>query len=87
MGISGEAGEVTDYIKKLLFHGHILDKNKMKEELGDVLWYIATIGTTVGLSLEDIAESNILKLKKDIQKVLIKKKVLTGKFKYFLIKI
>ena len=59
----------------------------MKEELGDVLWYIATIGTTVGLSLEDIAESNILKLKKDIQKVLIKKKVLTGKFKYFLIKI
>lgn len=64
LGISGEAGEVTDYIKKVLFHGHVLNKDKMKEELGDVLWYIATIGTTVGLSLEDIAESNILKLKK-----------------------
>lgn len=64
MGISGEAGEVTDILKKVVYHKHELDVNELKKELGDVLWYVATIATTAGLELKDVAESNIEKLKK-----------------------
>lgn len=63
MGLSGEAGEVTDYLKKVVFHGHELDIDILKKELGDVMWYVATLASTAGLKLEDIAESNIAKLK------------------------
>lgn len=64
MGLAGESGEVVDYMKKVLWHGHELDKDKLKKELGDILWYIATIATTAEISLEDIAIANIEKLKK-----------------------
>lgn len=63
MGIAGEAGEVCDLLKKFCFHGHELDKEKLIKELGDVLWYTATIANTAGLKLEDIAIANIEKLK------------------------
>jgi len=62
-GLAGETGEVIDYLKKHLFHGHLLDREKLKIELGDVLWYLATIATTAGISLEEIAKANIAKLK------------------------
>lgn len=64
MGLSGEAGEVTDYLKKVVFHGHELDKEKLKKELGYVLWYISTIASTVGITLDDVATTNIEKLHK-----------------------
>lgn len=38
-GIIGEGGEVVDIIKKHLFHGHELDKNKLSEEIGDYIFY------------------------------------------------
>jgi len=62
MGLIGESGEVIDLLKKSLFHGHELDRNKLKEELGDVLFYIAALATTVGVTLEEIANYNIDKL-------------------------
>jgi NTP pyrophosphatase (non-canonical NTP hydrolase) len=64
MGISGEAGEVTDYLKKVVFHTHELDKLKLAEELGDVLWYLACTAELISYDLEKIAEMNIEKLKK-----------------------
>jgi NTP pyrophosphatase (non-canonical NTP hydrolase) len=64
MGISGEAGEVTDYLKKVVFHSHELNKEKVAEELGDVLWYLAAATEMLGYDLEEIAEMNINKLKK-----------------------
>lgn len=64
MGLSGEAGEVTDYVKKVVFHGHEMDNQKLKDELGDVLWYIANLAAVRGIELEDIASRNIEKLKK-----------------------
>lgn len=64
MGLAGEAGEVCDYLKKVVFHGHDLDKQKLCEELGDCLWYIATLATTAGLSMEDVAWGNVQKLKR-----------------------
>jgi len=64
MGLTGEAGEVVDYLKKVLWHGHEMDQDKLKKELGDVLWYVATIATTADLDLSEIAIANIEKLKK-----------------------
>ncbi|GIN93350.1 nucleotide pyrophosphohydrolase [Siminovitchia terrae] len=63
MGIAGEAAEVTDELKKVVFHGHDLSVDKVKKELGDNLHYIAGIATFLGLTLEEIAYENIQKLK------------------------
>lgn len=62
MGLAGEAGETCDYLKKVVFHGHELDKDQLCKELGDVLWYVATLATTAGLSLGEIARANVVKL-------------------------
>ncbi|MED3623246.1 nucleoside triphosphate pyrophosphohydrolase family protein [Neobacillus thermocopriae] len=62
LGIAGEAGEVADLIKKNIFHGHDLSKEEINKELGDVLWYISQIARLVGLTLDEIATSNIDKL-------------------------
>ncbi len=62
MGLSGEAGEATDDIKKVLFHGHNLDRQRVCKELGDVLWYLARLAATAGLQLSEVAEHNLAKL-------------------------
>lgn len=64
MGIAGEAGEVADYIKKVVFHSHELSKEKLAEELGDVMWYIAYLSEVIGYSLSEIADINSNKLRK-----------------------
>lgn len=62
-GISGEAGEVLEIVKKYVGHGHLLDIDKITKELGDVLWYVADVSAQLGIDLNDIAELNIKKLK------------------------
>lgn len=62
LGLSGEAGEVAGTIKKILHHGHFYSIEKLAEELGDVLWYVADLCTTAGVSLESVALGNIAKL-------------------------
>lgn len=64
LGIAGEAGEVADEIKKVYGQGHVLDPQKMADELGDVLWYIAAMAQELGVSLEAIARMNVEKLRK-----------------------
>lgn len=65
-GLAGETGEVMEKMKKIL-----RDKNgvmtpediiAMKKELGDVLWYLANISADLGLTLDDVAQTNIDKL-------------------------
>ena len=63
MGLAGEAGEVCDYLKKVVFHGHEYDEQKLCLELGDALWYIATIATNAGMKLSDVAYENVNKLR------------------------
>lgn len=62
LGLAGEAGEVVEHIKKHVGHGKELDVNRVAEELGDVLWYVAEIASLLGLHLNVIAIQNINKL-------------------------
>ena len=50
--------------KKHVGHGHALDVDAIKKELGDVLWYVAGIATALGLDLSEVASANINKLKR-----------------------
>jgi NTP pyrophosphatase (non-canonical NTP hydrolase) len=59
----GESGEAQNTIKKHLYHGHWLDLNELAKELGDMVWYIATMCNTFDIPLEEIAKLNIAKLK------------------------
>ena len=66
LGLSGEAGEVAEKIKKVLRDaGGVVSEEKkleIKKELGDVLWYVAQLATELGLDLDDIARANLEKL-------------------------
>ena len=70
LGLSGEAGEVAEKVKKNIrkskfcsfeFYGNELDD--IAKELGDVLWYVSALASDIGYSLEDIAQINMEKLK------------------------
>ena len=64
MGLCGESGEAIDIVKKWLAQGHTLDKDKLAKELGDIAWYLAEAATALDISLEEIFQGNIEKLKK-----------------------
>jgi len=67
LGLCGEAGEIAEKFKKCLRDkGGIIDEDfkvELVKELGDVLWYIGAICSEYGLSMSDVATSNIRKLK------------------------
>jgi NTP pyrophosphatase (non-canonical NTP hydrolase) len=63
LGISGEAGEVADLVKKYIGHGHALNREKVKKELVDVLWYVAVLAHRLGFTLEEVAAANVAKLR------------------------
>lgn len=64
LGLAGECGEACDIVKKALFQGHALDRAGLIEEAGDVLWYLAELAAGLGVSLEDIAVQNVMKLRR-----------------------
>jgi NTP pyrophosphatase (non-canonical NTP hydrolase) len=64
LGMSGEAGEVADLVKKHIFHDHELDRQHLIEEMGDVLWYIAYLASVLDVPMDDIIRTNIKKLEK-----------------------
>lgn len=64
LGLCGEAGEVADLVKKHLFQGHTLDRDKLIDELSDVCWYIAILAYGLDVPLDDILEHNIAKLRR-----------------------
>ena len=63
-GIAEEAGEVLAHVRKHLFQGKKLDREKLVEELGDVLWCVAGVATAAGLQLGAVAWANTRKLSK-----------------------
>lgn len=62
LGLAGEAGECADLLKKNLYQDHRAIREKLIEELGDVLWYVAETATALRVNLEDVAKGNIAKL-------------------------
>ena len=66
LGLCGEAGEVGNLIKKVVFHKHPLTEEQrhwMLEEVGDCLWYLASICTALQANLSEVGMDNIAKLK------------------------
>lgn len=62
MGLSGEVGELTDAIKKSVMYNKTLDVENVKEELGDMLWYMSLLLDEVGSSFEEVMKMNHDKL-------------------------
>ncbi|MDE7335830.1 MAG: nucleoside triphosphate pyrophosphohydrolase family protein [Muribaculaceae bacterium] len=66
LGLNGEAGEVADKVKKTIrdFGGEFSAERReaIAMELGDVMWYAATLAHDLGYSLSEIAEMNLRKL-------------------------
>jgi NTP pyrophosphatase (non-canonical NTP hydrolase) len=66
LGLVNEAGELAGKVKKIFRdkNGAIAaaDRAALKQELGDVLWYLAQICTELDLTLSEVAESNLVKL-------------------------
>ena len=67
LGIAGEAGEVADWIKKLVRDNAYTfftpkRRHELRLELGDVLWYVANIADQADMTLEEVAQANIEKL-------------------------
>ena len=66
LGIAGEAGECADKIKKSLRGDYELDdehRHAIALEIGDVLWYCATLAHDIGYTLEEVAQMNYDKLR------------------------
>ena len=64
MGLCGESGEAIDIVKKHLAQGHPLDREKLVKELGDIAWYLAETATALDVTLEEVLEGNIEKLRR-----------------------
>ena len=67
LGLAGEVGEVAEKVKKIYRDdGGEITKEKraaLVKELGDVLWYLATLAGDLGIDLGDVAEENLKKLR------------------------
>ena len=65
LGIAGESGEVAEKVKKILREKNgVVDEDSQQEiakELGDLLWYMSQLATELGISLDDVAQKNIMK--------------------------
>ena len=62
MGVCTESGELATLVKKWLFYGQPLDKERVADEVGDVCWYLALISDACGVDLESVLVVNINKL-------------------------
>ena len=66
LGLTGEAGEVAEKVKKMIRDDITLDdkyRGKLARELGDVLWYVANLAHEIGISLDTVAKANLNKLR------------------------
>jgi len=64
VGVSGEAGELLDSVKKHCVYQKQLDINNVIEEAGDVLFYLTGLLNELGLTIEECMEANVAKLLK-----------------------
>jgi NTP pyrophosphatase (non-canonical NTP hydrolase) len=64
IGISGEAGELLDAVKKRVIYRKDLDRTNVVEELGDLEFYLEGLRQAVGVTREECLQANIDKLRK-----------------------
>lgn len=64
LGLTGEAGEVADLVKKFERHAKPFDRARIIDELGDVLWYLAVMARASGTTLLEVAQHNVAKLER-----------------------
>lgn len=64
IGLVGEAGEIADAIKKHWAYGKKLDRENVKEELGDILFYLTNLLRLCDMTLEEVLDANVAKLDK-----------------------
>ena len=66
LGLTGEAGEVANKVKKIIRDGTIENHEgliqEISSEIGDCLWYISVLADDIGVKLSDIANNNLVKL-------------------------
>lgn len=76
LGLANEAGEVAGKVKKVFRDrgGEINEETRraLQAELGDVLWYLSQVCTELGISLEEVAESNLAKLHDRLERGVIR---------------
>ena len=67
LGVTGESGEIAEKVKKIIRDKQGVfsqeDKTELAKEIGDVLWYLATLAEQLGVSFDEVAEGNLAKLK------------------------
>lgn len=62
LGMVGEAGEISEKVKKWLRGDRELDHDGLLKELGDPLWYITSLADDLGFTLQDVIDANVDKL-------------------------
>jgi NTP pyrophosphatase (non-canonical NTP hydrolase) len=64
MGLSEEAAELLGLVRKQVFQSRDVSREKLIEELGDALWCLAITADSLGISIDDVARSNVEKLQR-----------------------
>lgn len=64
LGLTSESGEIADTLKRWVYYHQPLDEENLKEEIGDLLWYVALICNTLAMTIDECMEANIRKLRK-----------------------
>ena len=62
-GLAEESGEILAHVRKQRFQQQPIDRPEALLELGDALWCLATIASSLGFSLGEVAERNVEKLR------------------------
>jgi len=66
LGLCAESGEFTEIIKKIVFQGKPVNQENLfhlKRELGDIMWYVAQACMALDVSIDEVIEMNVDKLK------------------------
>lgn len=76
MGLAGESGEICNVVKKIMRDNNGVTteevRENLKKEIGDVLWYVSALCGELGITMGEVAEKNIEKLQKRLEKGTIK---------------
>ncbi len=75
LGLMGEAGEVAEKIKKIWRDKNKqindFDKEEIKKEMGDVLWYLSQLSAEIGVDFDDVATTNLKKTHSRLERKVI----------------